>query len=202
MIPKTESTTTTCTRKIGLNRGKARLWIEGTVLASQGWEKGTTYVREDYPNERIMVFRRTPAGESSHTKHKPRKVAGEATRPIIDTNTDTLVEVLGVMPGSEVHITITPGSITIREFNPQTDSKAESMKDHHQPVKEFKPGDRVMIYEDPITRQKPEGIAVLVSNNHKPDTGKGNLQGWQVRFFAETHTVCRWIHPDSPVLPK
>jgi len=55
----------------------------------------------------------------------------------------------------------------------------------------MKVDDKVMIYEDPITRQKPEGIATLVEN-YKPDIGDG-LSIWVVRFKDDGYVTTRTI---------
>ena len=46
---------------------------------------------------------------------------------------------------------------------------------------ELKPGDSVLIYHDPITRQSLEGKAVLHSQ-YRPDEGDG-LELWKVVFY-------------------
>lgn len=95
--------TTTIERKIGRNRGKARLWIEGAALADAGWKKGDAFSAEFFLDK--LVYRKP--GEEN------RKVAGTADRPIIDTNTDRLLEI-GVEIGEKVSIEITPEKIEIR----------------------------------------------------------------------------------------
>lgn len=72
------------TRKIGNNRGKTRLWIEGDALQKAGWTRGTRY-RVEF-NRGEVVYIADPEG--------PRKVAGTEERPIIDTNTDKLKDAL------------------------------------------------------------------------------------------------------------
>jgi hypothetical protein len=67
------------TRKIGKNRGRARLWIEGKSLLSEGWRVGRRFNIEFGAK---IVLTADPDGK--------RKIAGTATRPIIDTNTDKL----------------------------------------------------------------------------------------------------------------
>lgn len=47
----------------------------------------------------------------------------------------------------------------------------------------MKKGDKVMIYEDPITEQKPEGVATLIKELSR-DTGYG-LSCWEVRFDGD-----------------
>lgn len=91
------------TRKIGRNRGNARLWIEGSCLENAGWNTGSTFERIDSPG--TITLRRNPAG--------PRKVAGTPGRPIIDTNSNSLLSALGVALGETVSISITQESITI-----------------------------------------------------------------------------------------
>lgn len=182
MTPKTPSTVTTCTRLIGSNRGKARLWIEGAVLSTQGWEKGVKFVNRAIHTDVSDTLNYIRIEEPDNYQEKDlRKVAGTDARPIIDTNTDTLLTTLGVKVGDRVTITINREIITIRKFNPETDDKPEAMAKSHQPVREFKPGDRVMIYEDPLTEQKPEGIAVLVKHIHESN----GIETWKVRFVQD-----------------
>lgn len=73
------------TLRIGTNRGKARIWIEGQALMAQGWKKGDSY-HCDFQNGRIAYIK----GEDG-----TRKVAGTDTRPIIDTNTDKIRDSIG-----------------------------------------------------------------------------------------------------------
>jgi hypothetical protein len=47
----------------------------------------------------------------------------------------------------------------------------------------MKTGDVVMIYEDPITKQKPEGAATL-AEQVREDDGDG-LSMWAVKFIDE-----------------
>ena len=61
--------------------------------------------------------------------------------------------------------------------------EAETMRD-------LKTGDTVVIFEDPITRQKAEGVAVLV-RCEIPDTER---EYWTVRFDDDSDTTERWIY--------
>ena len=45
----------------------------------------------------------------------------------------------------------------------------------------MKPGDRVMIYEDPITQERQEGMATLVKRCSDVPAGH-TLESWLVRF--------------------
>lgn len=58
-------------------------------------------------------------------------------------------------------------------------------------------GQRVEIYQDPITKKDFEGKATLVSE-YRPDVGDG-LSMWQVRFDDELgQTYLRTIYITSP----
>ncbi len=83
-------------RKIGANRGKARLWLEGSSLEGEGWIKGRTFV---------PIF--------NGVEGKARRVAGAVGRPIIDTNTDKLTEALGAAVGDVVRVEIGPDRIRV-----------------------------------------------------------------------------------------
>jgi len=66
----------------------------------------------------------------------------------------------------------------------------------------LKKGDKVVIFEDPMTREKPEGNARLVLFMSR-DTFmlKGelhNLEDWMVRFPPERHQYQRRIDPENP----
>lgn len=101
--------TPTVTRKIGSNRGSARLWLEGKCLADHGWTKGTAFTATFDPGTltyTLVCKGQTPAGPA-------RKVAGTAARPIIDTNTDKLTACLGVRIGDNVTVAITRESIVV-----------------------------------------------------------------------------------------
>lgn len=102
------STPTIITRKIGSNRGKTRLWIEGPSLAGQDWKLGKPFVA--VWQEGTLTYDATlPAGAGL----PQRKVAGTGQRPIIDTNTGKLATHLGVVTGDTVTITLTPDRITV-----------------------------------------------------------------------------------------
>jgi hypothetical protein len=53
----------------------------------------------------------------------------------------------------------------------------------------LKPGDRVMIYHDPETKQKPEGEATLMRLWYQIEEG----EHWQVRF-EDGSVANRWIY--------
>lgn len=53
-------------------------------------------------------------------------------------------------------------------------------------------GKQVMVYEDPITKQKPEGMATLLK---KLEGGFDGLERWRVRFVNDRYQgpFERWI---------
>ena len=104
-----QPTSTTVTRKIGLNRGKARLWIEGACLENAGWTSGTVFQRVDSDGGITLRREIAPGAAASCI----RKVAGTTGRPIIDTNSATLLTTLGVEIGETVSIEINQFAITI-----------------------------------------------------------------------------------------
>lgn len=53
----------------------------------------------------------------------------------------------------------------------------------------MKQGDVVMIYEDPITKQQPEGKARL----REKLAHNSNREYWVVRFVGDGSVVGRWI---------
>lgn len=89
------------TQKIGSNRGKPRIWIEGQALLAMGWTQGERFECEFL------------SGSITYTKaaHGGRLVAGDADRPIIDTNAGKISESL---PDARwISVEITKDRITI-----------------------------------------------------------------------------------------
>ncbi len=62
------------TRKIGRNRGKPRLWIEGKHLNAAGLAHGTLWTLEQ--TDSGLIIKADPNGK--------RRIAGRQDRPIID----------------------------------------------------------------------------------------------------------------------
>ena len=91
------------TRNVGMNKGKARIWIEGKSLENAGWKRGDKF---------NTVF---GDGFITYTKHADgkRAVAGTSTRPIIDTNTDKIRACVGAETET-VSISIEKTQITIK----------------------------------------------------------------------------------------
>ena len=92
-------------RNVGRNRGVARVWLEGEMLLSNGWNNGdrfnVTFAKG------ALVYEKHPAGK--------RKVAGTIDRPILDTNTAKLSKVCGFSTGDRLPVTVTPDKVTVGE---------------------------------------------------------------------------------------
>jgi hypothetical protein len=102
-IPKEDLTQ--ATRKLGSNRGKTRLWLEGNILANQGWHTGDRF--DVVWIDGVLKYAKNPNGK--------RKVAGKIGRPIIDTNTNTISDTLNAKPGDVVNVIATADSITVQK---------------------------------------------------------------------------------------
>jgi len=71
----------TKTYKVGKNRGHNRVWIEGSVLLSFGWDRGLRFTRAIKGT--MMFLYDDPTEALFNGKHT---VAGTEARPIIDLN--------------------------------------------------------------------------------------------------------------------
>ena len=111
---------TTTTRKIGTNKNKARIWIEGAVLSSQGWKKGDEFICQFKDAEKEIVFAKVskstdPNADNEVLGSKVRRIAGTPERPIIDTNTDNITDCLGMDKGDLCEIIIEDNVIVVRK---------------------------------------------------------------------------------------
>ena len=96
----------TVSRKIGLNRGKSRLWLEGVALAEK-WKRGDRFdIEFDTANKQIVI-RRSLEGK--------RGISGKNDRPIIDTNSDKITETLCAQVGDRTEIIISNDVILIKK---------------------------------------------------------------------------------------
>ena len=68
------------TRKIGMNKGKNRIWLEGKSLTAFGIVHGMRFDVVNSPNSLMIMI--NPEGK--------RKVAGKPDRPIIDMTAATI----------------------------------------------------------------------------------------------------------------
>ena len=102
-IPKEDLTT--ATRKLGSNRGKTRLWLEGNILSAHGWHTGDKF--DVILIDGVLKYVKNTNGK--------RKVAGKPGRPIIDTNTNAISDTLNASPGEVVNVIATREAITIQK---------------------------------------------------------------------------------------
>ena len=70
------------TRKLGMNKGKRRLWIEGAVLNTHGFTHGKRFNVETSAN--MLVITTSLDGK--------RKIAGKPGREIIDMSAKTITD--------------------------------------------------------------------------------------------------------------
>lgn len=96
---------TQATRKLGANRGKTRLWLEGAILSTQGWTTGDKF--NVVMIDGVLKYVKNTTGK--------RKVAGKPGRPIIDTNTNAISDTLNASPGDVVNVIATREAITIQK---------------------------------------------------------------------------------------
>ena len=60
-----------------------------------------------------------------------------------------------------------------------------------EPIRHTK-GERLVIYQDPVTRKKPEGEAELVEFHHK-ESFAPYMEVWRVKFIGEEETYERYM---------
>ena len=98
-----ENTMQDFTRKIGKNRGNARVWIEHKALTLEGWTRGTRY--NVAQSGRGLLLTRSPNGA--------RKVCGKTGKnPIIDLTSKELSTILA--PSGIVSVVVTPTQILVK----------------------------------------------------------------------------------------
>ena len=72
----------TVVRKIGANRGKPRLWLEGQILLHAAFVHGARY--DLTQGREMLTLKLTPEGK--------RKVSGKIGRPVVDITGATLAD--------------------------------------------------------------------------------------------------------------
>ena len=103
-LVQTRPAIVTVTRKIGQNRGKPRLWIEGKALTEAGFVRGDAFGFSFDRNGKAHIVR-----DGTAPGARPRKVSGKADKPIIDIAGSSLGALgeaasvtLSYLPGSGV----------------------------------------------------------------------------------------------------
>lgn len=90
-------------RNIGSNKGNARVWIEGDILASQGWTRGTRYDRLVEVETGRIHLTANPDGRY--------KVAGTDDRPILDLAGKWMTR--WADDAESVEVVVTPSTVRI-----------------------------------------------------------------------------------------
>lgn len=94
------------TRKLGANRGSARLWIEGQFLKDAGFAHGTRWTVAALGHDlRITI-----------DQDGSRKIAGTPDRPIIDINNAALLSGLGSTGDTVTLERVRTGIIEVRRM--------------------------------------------------------------------------------------
>jgi hypothetical protein len=95
----------TYTRKIGMNRGKVRLWLEGAILNTNGFKHG----------DRFDVFTHGTSLEIVRNPEGKRKISGKPGREVIDMSAGTITAAFPTAAKNDVmQITATAGCILIK----------------------------------------------------------------------------------------
>ena len=94
--------------KLGSNRGKPRIWIEGRALLAAGFAPGTAF-HATFEPARITLKAGTVAGMKSRTVSG--KIRPSGPHPIIDINS---TEIFFALPGVDrISVEMDAGVITI-----------------------------------------------------------------------------------------
>ena len=72
----------TASRKIGRNKGKPRLWLEGDILQAHGFHHGAQWILVKANNSLFIELVKTE--DKKINGERVRKVSGKAGRPVID----------------------------------------------------------------------------------------------------------------------
>lgn len=70
-------------RKIGTNRGKRRLWLQGAILEAAGFKPGDRFEVSHPKGFAGLVFVKLAPNEKPEEGNKARKVSGKGTLPIV-----------------------------------------------------------------------------------------------------------------------
>ena len=95
----------TAHRNIGTNKGNRRVWIEGDLLASQGWTRGTRYDRDVCVETGRIHLTANPDGKY--------KVAGTDSRPILDLAGKWMTRWVDAAEAESVEVVVTPTTVRI-----------------------------------------------------------------------------------------
>jgi DNA (cytosine-5)-methyltransferase 1 len=102
------TTMTTLELKLGSNRGKPRIWIEGKALLASGFDPGMAFHATFEPARITLALGALPGVKSRTVSGKIR---ASGPHPIIDINT---IEIFFALPGvGRISVEMGEGIITI-----------------------------------------------------------------------------------------
>ncbi len=96
------------TLNIGMNRGKARLWIEGNWLAQAGFVRGMAYTVRAMPANNMLLIYADEQGS--------RRVAGTDSRPIMDLTASDQMSAIGGYKARVSLVSPNAGSIIVSQL--------------------------------------------------------------------------------------
>ncbi len=88
-------------RKLGVNRGKRRLWLEGSILLAAGLKPGDKYALRVERDELCMRLLAPGASPSRHEEPRARTVSGKGAKPIMDLAGGVIVRAFGELDDPE-----------------------------------------------------------------------------------------------------
>lgn len=101
---------TIVTRKIGMNKGYPRIWLEGKLLDEVGFRHYQPYTVDIGPDRVVLVL--DPKGTRKVAgKAKPTEADPNYWHPVIDLHQKALVDF--VKKATEVQVSLSPGLILI-----------------------------------------------------------------------------------------
>ena len=100
------------TRKIGNNRGRPRLWLQGAILEAAGFAPGDHYALKVAEGKlRLRLLTKDDQPQPAE-EPKQRKVSGKSDMPIVDISGDVIERAFP--DGGTVRVKSANGIITAR----------------------------------------------------------------------------------------
>lgn len=155
--------------------------LEDALQVASRFNFEVTVIEEDVVTEPTALPERLEADWTCTGKHSWRGIDMRTVEAITSERDNPDVE-LTMKDGSKVVRTGFPGEGNFDKASYLFAAAAGATTE---------PGDTVTIYQDPITRQKPEGDATLIRCLNPVD--RDGLSRWEVRFAGESETFERTI---------
>ena len=100
------------TSKIGTNRGRSRVWIEGDRLAVNGWLAKETHYRKHWYAAAPTVPPALTLTKCQPDEKGAARVSGKGAHPVIDITSKAVTAHFAGYPSVRVHVTPTEIFIT------------------------------------------------------------------------------------------